>query len=238
MAHEDKEGREVWVAYDNEALLQTTHMFIRSYIKVIDRKASILLTILLAVLGILGNALRVGAIRLGSFGLAMVGLAIFCGVISLILAAWVVYPRANIPDDRGYIYWEKIRRFDDPESLSLYTMRLPDHLALYELARDTYTISQIAHNKYEWLRRAVKSAFAGGIFASVAIFNSIFNNIHNISPELNGPIYQGERAIIASILSSLILFTIISYIIKYGDTQVDSLHDLWFGGISRTLGED
>ena len=223
------EPQEVSIPYDNSELINTSHEFIRTYIRHIDQKASILLTLLLAVLSIFGNALRTGAIELTLLEFIATGLAAFCAAISIILCTWVVYPRANLPDSSGYIYWEKILLFGTPERLSTDLKDVSNEEALDEIARDTFVISAIARNKYETLRWAVKITFIGGIFASVAVMNTFFIRMHEFTSTFNEPIIEEPWTAGASLLLTLVFLLIVSWFIGVTDDQIDGIWDFWRG---------
>lgn len=230
---DDKPSQRVSIAYDNGELITTSHEFIRTYIRHIDQKASILLTLLLAALSVFANALRTGAIELSILELVAGGIAAFCATVSIILAAWVVYPRANLPNNSGYIYWEKILLFDGPEAVGQDIKNVPEEEAMDEIAADTYIISEIARNKYETLRWAVKITFVGGIFASIAVINTIFSQLHNITPALDEPLLDGSLGIGASLLLSIVFLLIISWFIATTDNQIDGIVDFWEGQLKK-----
>jgi hypothetical protein len=207
---------DVSIQFENTDIIDVSHEFIRRYIRHIDQKASILLTILVAILGVFGNALRVGQLVLEPWEVVWGGAAVFCAVLSLTLATWAVYPKANKPDESeegSYIYWENILLFPDAEKMIEDIEELSPEESLQQMAGDLYIIAAIARNKYDNLRRAMVLTFLSAFFATPAIiYRSIkeANQFTSIEPGHTALTYTEVISIVATlVLWSVILLTIV-----------------------------
>lgn len=237
MTCESEDVTQVDLAYSNSDLLEVSHEFIRTYIRHIDQKASILLTLMLAALGLFSNAVRTGAIQLGLGEMIFAGLATLCAGVSLAMATWVVYPRANLPDEAGYVYWEKILLFDDGDAMFAHAKdEIDEDAALQELTNDTYEISKIARNKYESLRWAVKISLIGGIFASVPLLANLIKELHQISPQFENQIVADDVALVVAIIFVIIFLIIMSGVISHFDDQIDGITGFWQGQLEQLMG--
>lgn len=233
MADDDAVEHSTSIAYDNAALLQTSHQFIRNYIQVIDRKASILLTVLLTILGLFANALRTGAIELTLVEAVAASFASFFAALALVLSAWVVYPRANVPEDPGYIYWEKIVNFGNHETIKADIKTVTETEALEELAGDTFEISRIAKNKYESLRWAMKATFLSGAFATFAVMNALLTRLHTFASFVGTPIGKETHVLLASALVTVLFLVFTSWFISAADDQIEDTPDFWRGQLEN-----
>lgn len=210
------DGVDVSVQFENSDIIDISHEFIRTYIRHIDQKASILLTVLIAILGLFGNALRTGQLVLDTWEIVWGGAAVFFAVLSLTLATWSVYPKANKPsegDDPGYLYWERILLFNDEDEVADKIKDLPPEESLQVLSKDLYYIAEIARNKYDNLRRALVLIFLSSVFATPAVFYRIIQESDQFTRiEINSTIRDSAEVISVTatfVVWSVIILTII-----------------------------
>jgi hypothetical protein len=212
--HQDE--LDVSIQFENTDILDISHEFIRKYIRHIDQKASILLTVLLAILGVFANGLRAGQFVLVPWEIFWGGIAALFAVLSLTLATWAVYPKANKPSvdaDPSYIYWENIRLFSDADEMIEDIENLSPEEALQQMSSDLYVIADIARNKYDNLRRAMVLTFLSAFFATPALVYRFLKEASQFTTISEGSvILQYPRIVSAAVTFSLwfiILFTII-----------------------------
>lgn len=175
-------------------LVAMVHEFIKDYILAVDRKASILLTGLFALLGLTLNVLSprepslfsrstvdlapLLAELLRSPGLWLLGLSATMGAYALVFSGWVVYPRRTPPShgepfsgpsETGFIYWGRIVNFVDREMFVGAVGLVDDDQAFVEVAKNVYNIADIAAVKYSWLRRSMGATFLMFVLAAAGL---------------------------------------------------------------------
>lgn len=175
-------------------LVRMVHEFTKDYILAVDRKASILLTGLFALLGLTLNVLSprepslfsrstvelapLLAELVRSPGLWLFGLSATMGAYALVFSGWVVYPRRTPPShgepfsgpsETGFIYWGRIVNFVDREMFVRAVGRVDDEQAFVEVAKNVYNIADIAAVKYSWLRRSMAATFLMFVLAAAGL---------------------------------------------------------------------
>lgn len=163
---------------DWHLLMEMVHNFHKEYIIAVDRKAAILLTGLFGLLGLLANAIAIAPddIQLRQHVLWLFGLSGIFGLVSILFAAWVVYPRVYDTDYRGFIYWDRILLHTSRDEFVDAVMAPPNTTPKQELAKNVYNLADIASRKYTWLRRSMTAVGLMFYVGSVALLLQISGN--------------------------------------------------------------
>jgi hypothetical protein len=126
------------------------------YIRVADNKASILLSGLVAYLGLSLTAIGSNYSSEGDLFLLAGSLSVISAIFSIYYAASAVYP--HTPETpQGLVMWESIT--SDTRESYRKTIRSKDSEDLFnELIDENYKLAQVNDRKYQRVRRALLSA--------------------------------------------------------------------------------
>lgn len=144
---------------DNEWLLEKAHEHVNSYIKVADRKASILLTGQLTFSGLVGNIIRRNWNSMGDwlrFSISISGIIMF---LAITFALLVVFPRSQNNDEKGILFWEKVRNHNGRAGYERAIKNLDGDDMIRILSNEVHDVSSIATKKYDWLNRSLKATY-------------------------------------------------------------------------------
>lgn len=155
-----------------DELVTRTHDHLNQYIALADNKASILVTAHLAFLGLFANALNNLSIESPVVWWSALLSAAF-GVVGVFLAGWVVYPRTPKPKT-GVLFWENIVEFDSRKKFNEEIQSLENKGARNQLISENYDLAAVAHNKYNFLRWALRATGLMILLAMVASIAYLF----------------------------------------------------------------
>lgn len=157
---------------DSDELARIIHDHHNSYITNVDSRASILITGQLAFLGLFANAIG-PAFRSDLNVLVLLGLTVFFGLIAILFAGYVIYPKPIKPEE-SYIFWENILgSWNGPQAYSEDLLNLNPDEASGVLCEDIYQLSFIAHNRFKYLRYSLICTFLM-LLASLGALGLIF----------------------------------------------------------------
>lgn len=124
-----------------------------SYIRVADNKASILLSGLIAYLGLSLGVIASNFESEGTIFLLVAGLSVLSALISIYFAASAVYP--NTPETpQGLIMWESIlEKSEQDYRRTIHSKSSEDFLN--ELIDENYQLAAVNDEKYKYVRRAL-----------------------------------------------------------------------------------
>ncbi|MDT3437954.1 Pycsar system effector family protein [Haloarcula sp. 1CSR25-25] len=153
--------------------VEKTHEHLNEYINLADRKASVLLTALLAYLALYANvAAPVWSTSSICFKLltALVGVA---GLFGIGFAGWTVYPRTP-ETPQGLMLWDSITDMSN-DSYRESLQDLDANGVVEELIDENYQLAKVASKKYQYLRFALIATGVMVILSILAALTSIFN---------------------------------------------------------------
>ncbi|EJN56901.1 Pycsar system effector family protein [Halogranum rubrum] len=154
---------------EQEAFVYAVQDHLNTYIRVADRKASILLTAQLAFLGLFSNALRTLFPGTGLVFQALAILSAGAGVAGIFLAGWVVYPRTQPPDaDEGFFFWDDILAHTTAADYGEALTGLETDGVHDELTSENYTLAEVAQEKYHYLRWSLRATAVMIILACIS----------------------------------------------------------------------
>lgn len=140
------------------------------YIRVADNKASILLSGLVAYLGLSLNAIGSNLGEEGAFFLWIAGGSVLSALVAIYFAASAVYP--NTPQTpQGLVMWESIVEKSEQGYRETIHTKDPDQL-LDELIDENYQLATVNDTKYKQVRRALQATIPTvgfGILAMVLL---------------------------------------------------------------------
>jgi len=154
---------------EQESFVYAVQNHLNTYIRVADKKASILLTAQLAFLGLSLNALRTLFPNTGTGFRSLAVLGGLSGLAGIFLAGWVVYPRTQPPDtDEGFFFWDDILDHPTAADYGEALSELDDESVQDELTSENYVLAGVAQEKYYYLRWSLRATAAMVILSVVA----------------------------------------------------------------------
>lgn len=157
--------------------LWSVHAYLGENIRFADTKATFCAGVTSALVGVL---FATGCQKLfmetlfsqwNPLSYASLGAFLFLGL-SLIFTIVVIRPRLWTHSRRGFIFWEAISKFEDPE---IFTKAYEAQSKLEmnaNLSHHVYSLAKVCHKKYFWLSAAVFSALlGGGLAVTVLLFH-------------------------------------------------------------------
>ncbi|UXV42429.1 Pycsar system effector family protein [Staphylococcus simulans] len=96
-------------------------------------------------------------------------------VISIVLAAYVVYPRTNNKSEKGIIFWDNVNRVKEEEFLNQIKLETEETLQ-DKIIQQNYFLAKTASRKYKILR-IIFFVSAGGYFC--LLLSSIFRVLNS-----------------------------------------------------------
>lgn len=141
-----------------------------AYIRVADKKASILLSGLVAYVGLSLSVIGTNIWSEGTTFLGIAGVSVFSALVGIYFAASAVYP--NTPaTSQGLIMWESI--VEEGEQAYRETIRTKSSEELLEeLIDENYQLATVNNTKYKQVRRALLATIptvAFGVLAMVLL---------------------------------------------------------------------
>lgn len=138
-----------------------------SYIRVADNKASILLSGLIAYLGLSLSVIASNIESEGTIFIVAAGFSVLSALFSIYYAASAVYP--NTPETpQGLIMWESIVEKSEEEYRETIRSKTSEEL-LEEIIDENYQLARVNDKKYEYVRRALLTAIPTVGFGLLAL---------------------------------------------------------------------
>lgn len=141
-----------------------------NYIRVADQKASILLSGLIAYLGLSLSAIGANIGSEGTTFFVIAGISILSALVGIYFAASAVYPNTP-PTHQGLIMWESIIEKGEEGYREAIRSKSSDEL-LNELIDENYQLASVNDMKYEQVRWALWATIPTvgfGVFAMVLL---------------------------------------------------------------------
>ncbi|WP_435078434.1 Pycsar system effector family protein [Halococcus sp. AFM35] len=159
---------------NTDSLAERTHDHLNLYIRLADRKASILLTGQFAFLGLAATTaanISTPSNPLNSFVTQFGVMTAVAGIVAAVLCIVAIYPRTPSPGD-SVIYWGDIRRRDDAETYTDDVTDLDGDKPRETVLEQNYVLAGVAETKYAYLRRSLwatvvmigMAAVTGGVY--------------------------------------------------------------------------
>lgn len=155
-----------------EELAERTYDHLNQYIVLADRKASILLTGQFAFLGLGATAITNISTRTGNLFQILTVLTGVIGMVAVVLAIAVVYPRDPSPET-GFIYWRDILEHELGNSYHAEITELDAEDALETLTKENYALAKVADTKYCFLRWSLQATLVMVGSAAVTVTVSL-----------------------------------------------------------------
>lgn len=141
-----------------------------AYIRVADNKASILLSGLVAYLGLSSSVIGANFRSEGWVFLIVGGISVLSAVVGIYYAAKAVYPNTP-PTPQGLIMWESIVEKGEKGYREEIRSKSSDEL-LNELIDENYQLAKVNNSKYKLVRRALQATIptvACGVIAMILL---------------------------------------------------------------------
>ena len=126
-----------------------------AYIRVADNKASILLSGLVAYLGISLGVIGTNLRTEGTLFLIVAAASVLSTIIAIYYAASAVYPNTP-PTPQGLFMWESIVEESEKEYRKTIRLKSSDEL-LKELIDENYQLAKVNDAKYQQIQRALQA---------------------------------------------------------------------------------
>lgn len=158
---------------EKSRFVEKTHEHLNNYIQFADRKASLLLTALLAFLALYANVVApVWSDSTLCFKLltALVGVS---GLTGIGFAGWTVYPRTP-ETSQGLMLWDSIVEMNN-QSYRDSIQEIDEDGILEELIDENYQLAKVASKKYQHFRYTLIATGVMVGFSILAALVSIFS---------------------------------------------------------------
>ncbi|UXS29339.1 DUF5706 domain-containing protein [Staphylococcus delphini] len=142
--------------------------YLSDYIKFADAKA-------LAIITINGFILKFNLFNINNTQYFFNFIGFISLVISIVLAAYVVYPRTNNKSEKGIIFWDNVNRVKEEEFLNQIKLETEETLQ-DKIIQQNYFLAKTASRKYKILR-IIFFVSAGGYFC--LLLSSIFRVLNS-----------------------------------------------------------
>ncbi|WP_139231206.1 Pycsar system effector family protein [Halostagnicola kamekurae] len=153
---------------DREYLVDKSYEHLDSYVKYADKKASVLLSGLLAFLALYVNFIFSVSEQWNTSFNIVSGLTILLGLIAITISGFVVYPRT--PDkERGFFLWESILDRNTPEDYYDDLKSLDDYEVVEEVVWQNYQLAKVADSKYSLIRLSIIIGSSSFVSAALSI---------------------------------------------------------------------
>lgn len=170
MTDKKSDGNGTGDGIERSEFAKLVHGHLNKYISLADNKASILLSALVAYLGISLSVIGSSWADLTGEFKILSGLTVITALAAVYFSAKAVYP--NTPETpQGLILWDSITAKDREEYQS-EIMEKPEKRLLEELIDENYKLAEVSVKKYTRVRRAL--LFTGATVALAIFTVSVF----------------------------------------------------------------
>lgn len=153
-----------------QAFQWSVHSYINEYIRYADTKAALVIAYASAMIGVLyarglHKTFTEHAIGTWSLRVYLSAGAFSLLAVSILLAACSVAPRLSTHGDRGFVFWDDIRRHDSPDSYNGALCSLSSEDLTSQLSTHIFSLSGIAKNKFRLVGFSSWTALIGSAVA-------------------------------------------------------------------------
>jgi len=175
-AHESTQiqPQEINPQNSRQEFLWKTHSYVNEYIRFSDTKVGFAITLSGALLGLLSSTkaheLFVEPDIRTSSWLSWCSLASFLLLaVAVLLGVWAIRPRLWGRQDRAFIYWGGVSKFQNHEAFSSEFQQLSGDDLVAHLAHHVFELSVVCASKYFWVSASILVGVLGGILAALVV---------------------------------------------------------------------